>query len=164
MKLYDKNAVAKFLDMTPKNVERLTRKGILQTKRGNLYALSETSRAYIQYLRDRNPESQEGVDLNEERAKLARTKRLNEELDLAVKKGELHKSEDIERVMAAMLINFKSRLSAIPAEEADRLATMTDKTKIFLYLNDRIKEALNELSDFEGMFKEEIGESEEENN
>ena len=41
---------------------------------------------------------------------------------------------------------------------------MTDKTKIFLYLNDRIKEALNELSDFEGMFKEEIGESEEENN
>ena len=32
MKLYDKNAVAKFLDMTPKNVERLTQKGILQTK------------------------------------------------------------------------------------------------------------------------------------
>ena len=69
MKLYDKNAVAKFLDMTPKNVERLTQKGILQTKQGNLYALAETNRAYIKYLRDRNPESQEAVDLNEERAK-----------------------------------------------------------------------------------------------
>ena len=108
MKLYDKNAVAKFLDMTPKNVERLTQKGILQTKQGNLYALAETNRAYIKYLRDRNPESQEAVDLNEERAKLTKTKRLNEELDLAVKKGELHKSEDIEKVMTAMLINFKS--------------------------------------------------------
>ena len=43
MKLYDKNAVAKFLDMTPKNVERLTQKGILQTKQGNLYALAETN-------------------------------------------------------------------------------------------------------------------------
>ena len=114
MKLYDKNAVAKFLDMTPKNVERLTQKGILQTKQGNLYALAETNRAYIKYLRDRNPESQEAVDLNEERAKLTKTKRLNEELDLAVKKGELHRSEDIEKVMTAMLINFKSRLSAIP--------------------------------------------------
>ena len=31
MKLYDKNAVAKFLDMTPKNVERLTDKGVLRT-------------------------------------------------------------------------------------------------------------------------------------
>ena len=78
MKLYDKNAVAKFLDMTPKNVERLTQKGILQTKQGNLYALAETNRAYIKYLRDRNPESQEAVDLNEERAKLTKTKRLNE--------------------------------------------------------------------------------------
>lgn len=77
MKLYDKNAVAKFLDMTPKNVERLTQKGILQTKQGNLYALAETNRAYIKYLRDRNPESQEAVDLNEERAKLTKTKRLN---------------------------------------------------------------------------------------
>lgn len=163
MKLYDKNAVAKFLDMTPKNVERLTQKGILQTKQGNLYALAETNREYIKYLRDRNPESQEAVDLNEERAKLTKTKRLNEELDLAVKKGELHKSEDIEKVMTAMLINFKSRLSAIPAEEADKLAAMTDKAKIFLYLNDKIKEALNELSDFEGIFKEEIKEDEEGN-
>ena len=61
MKLYDKNAVANFLDMTPKIVERLTQKGILQTKQGNLYALAETNRAYIKYLRDRNPESQEAV-------------------------------------------------------------------------------------------------------
>ena len=34
---------------------------------------------------------------------------------------------------------------------------------IFLYLNDKIKEALNELSDFEGIFKEEIKEDEEGN-
>lgn len=160
MKLYDKNAVAKFLDMTPKNVERLTQKGILQTVQGNLYSLVDANHAYIRYLRDRNPETQEAVDLNEERAKLTRAKRLNEELDLSVKKGELHKAEDVEKIMTATLINFKSRLSAIPAEEADKLATMTDKAKIFMHLNGKIKEALNELSNFEEMFKEEIKEDE----
>lgn len=163
MKLYDKNAVAKFLDMTPKNVERLTDKGILQTKQGNLYSLAEANRAYIRYLRDRNPDTEEAVDLNEERAKLTKAKRLNEELDLAVKKGELHKAEDIEKIMTATLINFKSRLSAIPAEEADKLASMTDKAKIFLYLNEKIKEALTELSNFEEVFKEELKEDEEGN-
>lgn len=163
MKLYDKNAVAKFLDMTPKNVERLTQKGILQTVQGNLYSLADANRAYIRYLRDRNPETQEAVDLNEERAKLTRAKRLNEELDLSVKKGELHRAEDIEKIMTSTLINFKSRLSAIPAEEAEKLATMTDKAKIFLYLNGKIKEALNELSNFEVTFKEEIKEDEEGN-
>lgn len=161
MKLCDKNAVARFLDMTPKNVERLTQKGILQTVRGNLYSLADTNRTYIRYLRDRNPESQEAVDLNEERAKLTRAKRLNEELDLSVKKGELHRTEDIEKIMSATLINFKTRLSAIPAEEADKLASMTNKAEIFLYLNGKIKEALTELSNFEEIFKEEIKEDEE---
>ena len=157
MKLYDKNAVAKFLDMTPKNVERLTSKGVLQTiGETKLYSLTEANRAYIRYLRDRNPETEEAVDLNEERAKLTKAKRLNEELDLALKRGELHKAEDVKKIMSATLINFKSRLSAIPAEEADKLATMTDKAKIFLYLNTKIKEALAELSNFEEIFKEEI--------
>ncbi len=163
MKLYDKNAVAKFLDMTPKNVERLTQKEILKTVQGSLYSLADCSRAYIRYLRDRNPETPEAVDLNVERAKLTRAKRLNEELDLSVKKRELHRAEDVERIMTAMLINFKSRLSAIPAEEADKLASMSDKAEIFLYLDGKIKEALNELSNFEEIFKEEIKEDEDGN-
>ena len=40
---------------------------------------------------------------------------------------------------------------------------MTDKAKIFVYLNGRIKEALAELSNFEEVFKEEIKEDEEGN-
>lgn len=164
MKLYDKNAVAKFMDMTPKNVERLTDKGVLQTVgETKLYALKDANHAYIRYLRDKSPESEGEIDFSEERAKLTKAKRLNEELDLALKRGELHKAEDVKKIMSAMLINFKSRLRAIPAEEADKLAEMTDKAKIFLYLNERIKEALSELSDFEKTFKEELQEDEEGN-
>ncbi len=163
MKLYDKNAIARFLNMTSKNVQRLTEKGILQTKQGELYSLLDTIHAYIKYLKDHNPDSEESLNFNEERAKLTKAKRLNEELDLAVKRADLHKSEDIEKIMTATLINFKSRLSAIPAEEAEKLATMTDKAKIFIYLNEKIKEALMELSNFEEVFNKEIKEDEERN-
>lgn len=149
--------------MTSKNVQRLTEKEILQTKQGKLYSLVDTIHAYIKYLKDRNPDSEESLNFNEERAKLTKAKRLNEELDLALKKADLHKSEDIEKIMTATLINFKSRLSAIPAEEAEKLATMTDKAKIFIYLNEKIKEALMELSNFEEVFKKEIKEDEERN-
>lgn len=163
MKLYDKNAVAKFLDMTTKNVERLTDKGVLKTiGETKLYSLTEANHAYIGYLRDRSTETG-AADLNEEKAKLTKAKRIKEELDLALKRGELHKAEDVKKIISSMLVNFKSRLSAIPAEEADKLATMTDKAKIFLYLNGKIKEALTELSDFEEMFKKEIKEDEEGN-
>lgn len=164
MKLYDKNAVAKFLDMTPKNVERLTEKGVLQTV-GNtkLYQLSEAARSYIRYLRDRGTDTDGAVDLNEERARLTKAKRMNEELDLAAKRGEMHRAEDVQRIMSATLVNFKNRLSAIPAEEADRLAEMKDKAKIFLHLNAKIKEALQELSNFEEIFKGDIEEDGAEN-
>ena len=163
MKLYNRNAVAKFLDMTPKNVQRLTEKGIIRPKQGELYSISEATRDYIRFLRGSNGESGEVVDYAEERAKLAKAKRLKAELELSVEQGDLHRAEDVKRIMTATLINFKSRLSAIPAEEADKLATMTDKAKIFIYLNDRIKEALTELSNFEEVFKEEIKENEEGN-
>lgn len=161
MKLYDKNAVAKFLDMTPKNVERLTEKGVLKPKQGKLYSITEATQAYIRFLRQQNPDTEEVVDLNEERAKLARAKRQKAELELSVAEGELHAAEDVQKIMTATLINFKTRLSAIPAEEAEKLATMTDKAKIFTYLNGRIKEALTELSNFEEVFAEEIKEDEE---
>ena len=149
--------------MTPKNVQRLTEKGVLQTKQGELYSLVEANHAYIEYLRDKTPDNEQEIDYTEERAKLVKAKRINEEMDLAVKKGELHKAEDVKKVVTATLVNFKSRLSAIPAEEAEKLAEMTDKAKIFLYLTDRIKEALTELSNFEEVFKEDIKEDEEGN-
>ena len=157
MKLYDKNALARFLGMTPKNIDRLVQKGILKPKQGNLFLPGESVRSYIGYLRGKSPEA---ADLNEERAKLTRAKRQKAELELSVAEGELHSSEDIEKVMTTMLINFKSRLSALPAEEADRLAVMTDKVKIFKHLNARVKEILTELSDFEETFKEVIKEDE----
>ena len=163
MKLYDRNAVAKFLDITPKKIQELTDKGILKPKQGKLYSLIDTNHAYIRFLREENPDADDTVSLNEERAKLARAKRQKAELELSLAEGELHRSEDVRKIMSATLINFKSRLSAIPAEEADVLANMTDKAKIFTYLNDKIKKALGELSNFEEVFKEELIGDEEEN-
>lgn len=153
MRLYDKNALARLLDMTPKNVQKLTEKGVLKERQRGLYAPEEATRCYIHFLRDRNQDA-EGLDYNEERARLIKAKRINEELELATKQGDLHRSEDVERVITAALINFKSRLSAIPAEEADKLAGMTDRAGIFKHLNGKIKEALAELADFKELLKE----------
>ena len=125
MKLYDKNAVAKFLDMTPKNVERLTQKGILQTKQGNLYALAETNRAYIKYLRDRNPESQEAVDLNEERAKLTKTKKHTRHLKKPLLEFQYNDSDT-----ASLTIYLSAFLGVNPKKMQDKIDKYRKKGKI----------------------------------
>ena len=154
MKLYDVKAVARFLDVSERRVRQLRDEKVIAEVRPGLYDLIDTNHRYINYLRKRNPESEETIDYNTERAKLVRAKRKNEEYELHLKENKLHSSEDIEAVMKDMLVNFKARLMAIPAKLAPVLCKKTDRAEIFKLLKEHIDEALLELSDFNGTFGE----------
>ncbi len=162
MKLYDVKAIARFLNLTERRVRQLRDTGVIQEYKGmpGLYNLLETNHKYIDYLRNRNPESEENIDYNTERAKLIMAKRKSEEFDLELKEGNLHTSEDIKSVMSDMLINFKSRLMAIPSKLSPILSKKTDKAEIHRILKDSVDEALNELADFDKAFKNGEGENE----
>lgn len=163
MKLYDAKAVARFLDISERRVRQLRDEKIIEEypNSNGLYDLIPTMHKYINYLRKRNPESEENIDYNTERAKLVRIKRLNEEFELKIKENQLHNSEDIEVVMTDMLINFKSRLMAIPSKLSPVLSKKTDRTEIFKILKEHIDEALNELSDFKTIFGDRVKNDEE---
>lgn len=155
MKLYDVKAVARHLDITERRVRQLRDKGVIQEYKGTpgLYDLTPTTHDYINFLRKRNPESEENIDYNTERAKLVMAKRKNEEFDLGVKEGSLHASEDVEAVMINMLITFKNRIMSIPAKLSPMLSKKTDKTEIHRILKNSIDEALNELADYDSAFR-----------
>lgn len=154
LKLYTAAAVARQLDMTERNVRMLRDRGVLTEYRPGLYELKTVTHQYINFLRKKNPDAEEKVDYNTERAKLIRAKRENQELDLQLRKNELHATEDIEKVMTDMLVKFKIRLMAIPAKLSPVLSKKTEPADIFRLLKTAIDEALEELSDFDLMFGE----------
>ena len=47
MKVFDKNAVARHLDLTPKRIKQLTDKGMLKEYRPGLYELGKSRVDYI---------------------------------------------------------------------------------------------------------------------
>ena len=155
MKVYDVKAIARILDLTERRVRQLKDQNIIQEYKGTpgLYELIPTVHAYVNYLRKHNPESAENVDYNTERALLVRAKRRDVELDVGVKERDLHASEDIEAAMTKMLMNFKSRLMAIPAKLSPVLSKKTDKAEIHKILKDSVDEALNQLADFDSVFR-----------
>lgn len=163
MKLYDAKAVARFLDISERRVRQLRDEKVIAEVRPGLYNLKDANHKYINYLRKRNPESEEAIDYNTERAKLVRAKRKNEEYELQLKENQLHTAEDIEAVMTDMLVNFKTRLMAIPAKISPILSKKTDKAEIFGIIKEHIDEALNELSDFKTVFGKEGTDDEESN-
>lgn len=160
VKLYDVKAVARFLDLSERRVRQLRAEGVIAEVRPGLFDLADTNRRYINFLRNRNPDGEARLDYNTERAKLVRAKRKNEEYDLMIKENRLHSSEDVEAVMTAMLINFKSRLSSIPSKLAPLLSRKSDKAEIAGILKSNIDEALQELSDFKNTFGEVVGDNE----
>lgn len=155
MKLYDVKAVARFLDLSERRVRQLRDEKIIEEAAPGLYDLKATNHKYINYLRKKNPESDENIDYNTERAKLIRAKRQKEEAELKLMEGRLHEAEVIETVMKDMLVNFKVRLMAIPAKLSPVVAKKTDRAEIFKMMKAQIDESLEELADFETVFGKE---------
>lgn len=153
MKMYTAAAVAQRLDMTERNVRLLRDKGILTEYRQGLYDLQTVTVQYINFLRQKNPEVEDKVDYNTERAKLVRAKRESEELELQVRKNELHTTEDIEKALTDILVNFRTKLMAIPAKLSPIMAKKKDQTEIFKLMKAAIDETLEELSDFDRVMK-----------
>lgn len=161
MKLYTVKAVAAWLDLTESRVRQMRREKIITECRPGLYDLRNVTHEYINYLR-KGSQAEENVDYNTERAKLVRAKRESQELELRLRRDELHETEEIEKVMADTLVKFRARLMAIPAKQSPILANKNGQAEIFKLLKGAVEEALEELADFKKLFgcKEE-GEDEE---
>lgn len=156
MKLYTARAIAELLDVSERYVRQLRDDKVITEYRPGLYKLKETNHAYINHLRKNNPAAESTVDYNTERAKLVRAKRQSQELELQMRKSEVHTTADIEQVMTDTLIKFKTKMMAIPAKQSPVLAKKKDQTEIFKILKGAVDEALEELSDFQTVFGYEV--------
>lgn len=152
MKLYTVKAVAAWLDLTEARVRQLRKEKIITEYKPGLYDLKTVNHEYINYLRKNNPDSETSVDYNTERAKLVRAKRESQELELQLRKNELHEAQEVEKVLTDTLIKFKARLMAIPAKLSPILSKKTDQTEIFKTIKAAVDEALEELADFQTLF------------
>lgn len=151
MKLYTAAVVAEWLDISERRVRQLRDQKVLEEARPKLYRLKDCVHRYIDFLRkDGTPEG--AVDYNQERAKLVRTKRERQELELQLERREALAASEVEEVMTDMLLRFRQRVRAIPVKLAPALATETDQTEIFMALKQATDEALEELADFDNAF------------
>lgn len=89
-------------------MRQLRDEGIIEEQAPGLYDLRATTRRYISYLRSGS--------LADERAGLTRAKREAAEMENALRRGELHRTEEIESGIKTMLLNIRG--VPLPACEA----------------------------------------------
>ena len=134
-------------------VRYLAEEGVLKRNSHGKYLLVASVKNYILTLKISKPTSaeteknEEPLSWEDEKAKHEKLKRQITDLKLQVLKGQLHKSEDVERVVNDMLAKFKSKMEAMPAKLARKLEKKS-KTQILEILQDEIRSALEELSEY----------------
>lgn len=154
MRLYTSKVVADWLGLTERRVRQLRDEGIIEEQAPGLYDLRGSIRRYTSYLR--------GGSLADERARLTKAKREAAEMENDIRRGSLHKTEDIEIAVKTMLLNIRSRFLSLPSKLAPKLASMAgDQAGIFDELKYAIEETLEELRDFRVTFAEREDEKDE---
>lgn len=160
MKLYTSKVVADWLAVTPRRVRQLRDEGVLVEKAPGLYDLQSSVVRYISFLR----KGSGNANLNDERAMLTRAKREAAEMENDERRGNLHRTADIEKGLAALCLNMRGRFSGLPAKLSGELAQMSgNQAGIHDKLKAAIDETLEELSRFNVAFAVRGGEDEEEN-
>lgn len=128
------------------------------TKEGrrNLYDAA----AVVGWWRDREIarliEGEDGklLDLNHERARLAKAQADRQELALARERGELVPVELVGEAVGSDYTRVRARLLAMPTKAAALLAPETDTAICQSILDDLVREALSELSDPDTVHRE----------
>lgn len=142
--------LAEILGLTPRRVQQLAEEEVLVKAGRGKYKAVESIQRYIQSLQLKDQSGRDGeIDYFKERARHEKAKRERAELELAVMKGELHRSEDVRTVMNDMIAAFRSRILAIPSKLAPQLVGKTELPVIQEMLSHETHAALTELSNYD---------------
>lgn len=140
--------ISEILGLSDRRIRQLEAEGALVKITHGKFDLPASIRSYIEFLNEKNSDEEE-LNKTVEEALWTRARRQKAELDLQIMKGELHRSEDVKRVMNKMLSSFRARILSIPTKTASLLIGQTEIPIIKDILKDTLYEALTELSDYD---------------
>ena len=150
--------IAQLFGMTPRRVRQLVADGdIPATKQGSTYVFDplEAAREYIRFLSDRRSGRVseatgkfEGQILEFD-ANYKCTKARIAEIELSELEGRLHRSEDVEAMIAELALMIRNALMAMPGRLAVDMAEIASPAEASERLRQEVTGILDELANYE---------------
>lgn len=141
--------IAEIFGLSDRRIRQLEKEeALVKISRGK-YDLKASVQRYIAFIKEQAEKTEEELDLTKEKTLLTRANRQKVELELQIMRGELHRSEDVRRVMNNMLSAFRARVLAIPSKISPRLLAQTDLAVVQDIIKKEVYEALQELSEYD---------------
>jgi len=146
--------LAMLFNLSVPSIKKLQQDGVIEPlpnngnrKAGNqwmpLPCACKVIRNYQKMVDSRGSRETEGMKNAKEREKIAKARQA--ELDLLEREGELHKAEDIEYAIGAVLTRLRVNLLSIAKGVAPFIVNEKNSNVIAEKINERIRRALNEV-------------------
>jgi len=152
VKMVSTEELAQFVGVDVRRIQQLTQDGIIKKdKKTGMYDFVRSVHSLLQFYRmksdSRRSSASDEMKSAKERHEMAKAKL--EELKLAEKEGELHKAEDIEKIMDALLSRLRINLLAIPMALAPLVQGIDNVLEIAEKIDERIRRAMDEVADLD---------------
>jgi len=139
---------SEILGVSTRRIQQLADDNALVRVGRGQYDLSQSIKKYIEYQIEKAMPDEE-LDNAIETALWTKARREKTELEVQIIKGELHRSEDVKRVMNDMLMAFRQRTLSLPSKLAPQVVMIEDIQVIKDTLKIGVIELLNELKDYD---------------
>ncbi|MBF0454023.1 MAG: hypothetical protein HQL72_04285 [Magnetococcales bacterium] len=137
--------IATHLDLSERRVRDLLKELGLPTRNPDL---DQVRIAYIRHLRGvaSRHKSETGLDLTQERAKLAATQRQKTKIEVAKLRGKLVPSDEIQQTIFNLARRTRDRILLVPHRLSPSVAADTDPISVGMKMGEALREALEEIS------------------
>ena len=139
-------AIAKLLKLTERRVQQLAKDGIIPKAERGKYDLIGSVQGYIDYLKAKVGGEFTAEEVLKNKNKLLKAKAELAEIDKMKASGELIPKEEVKRTWLELVQKVKQKLLSIPNKVAPIVVTIKSINEIKLILQDKIYEALYEIS------------------
>lgn len=140
--------ISEIFGISPRRIQQLAKEGAFVRASHGKFDLSASVKSYIEHQVEREKTDEE-LDKSTEEALWTRARRQKTELELQIMRGELHRSDDVKRVMNDMLGAFRAKILSIPSKFAPQIVGKTEIPPVKDILKKGVREALEELADYD---------------
>jgi len=143
-------AISKLLKLTERRVQQLAKDDIIPKAERGKYDLISSVHGYIDFLKAKAGGDFTAEDVIKNKNKLMKAKAEIAEIEKQRATGELIPKEEVKSTWLELINKVKQKLLAIPNKTAPIIVSIKNTNEIKLILQDKIYEALYEITSDEG--------------
>ena len=154
---YPVTTIAKLLLLTDRRVQQLSKEGVIPKSNRGRYELAPAVQGYVRYLQERSIGRESAPeDYHTEKSRLVKLQADKAQFEIDELTGKLVRSEEVESAWASMVVDCKTRLLSVPSKAATLVATEPDPAACQVIIEEMVREALQELSEYGGVESEPV--------